>query len=61
MPRGLSETAEELGLSYRQTMMLLDIEHSIVARRGGRPRVPKNKEEWRSLYDAVSAFLEDPQ
>ena len=38
VPRGLSEVAEDLRLSYRNTMMLLDIERSIVARRGGRPQ-----------------------
>ena len=37
VPRSLSELAEEVGLTYRQTMTLLEIERSLVARRGGGP------------------------
>ena len=59
VPRSLSELAEEVGLTYRQTMTLLDIERSIVARRGGGPRGTKGKEDWRSLHDAVRPFLEE--
>ena len=59
VPRSLGELAEELGLGYRQTMMLLDIERSIVARRGTRTQSFRSKEDWRSLYDAVSTFLEE--
>ena len=59
IPRSLSELAEEVGLTYRQTMTLLDIERSIVARRGGGPRGTKGKEDWRSLYLAVNPFLEE--
>ena len=61
MPRMLSEVAEELGLTHRQTMMLLDIERSIVARRGSQAGGKKSKEEWRSLYMAVRMFLEEPK
>ena len=61
VPRSLGELAEELGLTYGQTMMLLEIENSIIARRGNRRHGTKSKEEWRSLYDAVSSFLEDPK
>ena len=61
VPRNLSEVAEDLGLTYRQTMMLLDIDRSIVARRSSRTRSHKGKEEWRDLYDAVKAFMEDPR
>lgn len=59
VPRSLSELAEEEGLTYRQTMTLLEIEHSIVARRGGGPWGTKGKEEWRTLYSAVKPFLEE--
>ena len=60
VPRSLGELAEELGLTYGQTMMLLEIESSIVARRGNKFRRTKSKDDWQSLYDAVSSFLEDP-
>ena len=59
VPRSLGELAEEEGLTYRQTMTLLEIEQSIVARRGGGPRAMKAKEDWHSLYQAVKTFLEE--
>ena len=59
IPRSLSERAEEEGLTYRQTMMLLSIEQSIVARRGGGPQATKAKDDWRFLYQRVKPFLED--
>ena len=46
------------GLTYRQTMTLLAIEQSIVARRGGGPQATKAKEDWRALYQGVKPFLE---
>ena len=48
-----------MGLTYRQTLTLLEIEGSIVARRGGGARGSKGKEDWRSLYLAVKPFLEE--
>ena len=59
VPLELSEVAEELGLTYRQTLTLLEVERSIIARRSNRARTRKSKEEWRSLYEAVSDFLEE--
>lgn len=59
VPRSLGELAEEEGLTYRQTMTLLAIEQSIVARRGGRPQATKAKEDWRFLYQRVKPLLED--
>lgn len=61
IPRSLGELAEDEGLTYRQMMTLIEIEHSIVARRGGGPRGTKAKEDWRSLYLAVKPFLEEPK
>ncbi len=58
VPRSLGEFAEEEGLTYRQTMTLLAIEQSIVARRGGGPQATKAKEDWRALYQGVKPFLE---
>ena len=58
VPRSLGELAEEVGLTYRQTMTLLEIDQSIVARRGGGPRTGKSKEDWRDLYLAMKPFLE---
>jgi len=61
IPRELGELAEEIGLSYRQTLALLEIDQSIVARRSSKQTEVKSKEQWRELYDAVKQFLrEDP-
>ncbi len=57
VPRSLGEIAEEMGLEFRQMLVLLDIERSIVARRASGTQGMKSKEEWKSLYDAVSSFL----
>ena len=57
VPKELSDAAEEMGLTHKQTLTLLDIEKSIVARRGG-TKGRKSKDEWQSLYNAVSEFLE---
>ncbi len=61
VPSSLDEYAEEMALTYRQTMMLLDIERSIVARRGGRNRAVRNKDHWRTLHNAVKDFLEESE
>ena len=61
VPRSLGEFAEEIGLTYQQMMTLLEIEHSIVARRSGGPRDTKGKADWRNLYLAVKPFLEEPK
>ena len=61
IPAELSELAEEIGLTFRQTRILLDVDRSIVARRGGGAGGRKSKEAWRSLHEAVSPFMEDAQ
>jgi transcriptional regulator with XRE-family HTH domain len=59
IPRELSEMAEELGLKYRQTIALLEIQKSIVARRSAKPAFRKSKDDWRKLYEGVKDFLEE--
>ncbi len=61
IPNELGEVAEELGLTYRQTLALLDVERSIVARRSSGTQRRKTKEQWRSLYEGVKEFLGDGQ
>ena len=61
IPRSLSDLAQELGLTFRQTMMLLDIDRSIVARRSTKTEGTKNKDEWLALYHAVREYLEEPK
>ena len=59
IPRELGELAEELHLTYGQTLALLEIDRSLVARRrrAGRPHM--SKQEWKQLYLGVEPFLED--
>lgn len=60
IPRELGEVAEELGLTYRQTMALLEVDKSIVARRSSKNVSPrKSADDWKALYDAVKRFLEE--
>ena len=59
IPHELSEVAEELGLTYRQTLAMLDIERSILARRSSKTRERKSRAQWHTLYEGVKEFLED--
>ena len=58
IPRELGELAEELRLTYGQTVALLEIDRSLVARRRRGPQPHMSKDEWRKLYEAVEPFLE---
>ncbi len=57
IPTELSEAAQELGLSYQQTLALLQVDRTIVAYRSGKRRGRKNKEDWRSLYRDISEHI----
>ncbi len=59
IPVELSELAEELSLTYKQTLTLLEISSSIVARRSTKNREQKTKDDWRNLYKGVQQFLEE--
>ena len=61
IPRELSEFAEEQGLTYGQTLALLEVDRSLVARRRRTGRTPMSKQEWERLYEGVQPFLEDRQ
>ena len=59
IPRDLGELADERHLTYRQTLALLEINRSLVARRreGRRPQMTKH--DWERLYEGVKFFLEE--
>jgi len=59
IPRELSDVAEELGLTYKKTLALLEIERSIIARRSTKGHSRKSKEDWLKLYEGVKPFLEE--
>ena len=59
IPSELSDLAEELGLTYKKTLALLEIEKSIIARRSTKGRSRKSKVDWQKLYEGVKPFLEE--
>lgn len=58
IPADLHALAEEMALSYRKTVALLDVARSVKTHRRDE-RVAKDKEYWRRLYESVKDFLED--
>ena len=57
IPTELSEVAQELRLTYQQTLILLQVDRTIFAYRSGKRRGRKNKEDWRSLYRDLSGHI----
>ena len=57
IPTELSEVAQELGLTYQQTLILLQVDRTILAYRSGKRRIRKNKDDWRSLYRDLSGHI----
>jgi transcriptional regulator with XRE-family HTH domain len=58
IPADLHTLAEEMGLSYRKTVAVLDVDRSIKTHRRDE-RIVKDKEYWRRLYESVKDFLEN--
>jgi transcriptional regulator with XRE-family HTH domain len=58
IPSELHALAEQMGLSYRKTIAVLDVDRSIKTHRR-EERVIKDEEYWRHLFDSVKDFLED--
>jgi transcriptional regulator with XRE-family HTH domain len=59
IPQELSQLAEELGLSYRDTLTLNEAHEAVVARRSAKLLRPPTVEEWRKLYYAIKEFYPD--
>lgn len=53
IPPELSEAAQEMGLSYSETLMLLDAHEAIVARRSNRNFRRPTVDDWKRLRDAI--------
>lgn len=58
IPPELSEVAEELGLSYRNTIDILTAYNSILARRSSKEKKAMTKQGWRDLYEVLKKHLE---
>src|SRR5579859_4701079 len=50
IPADLSTAAEQLKLSYSETLELLETYNSVVARRSNRQRAAFDVEQWKKLY-----------
>ena len=55
IPSTLSNFAEENGLTYTDTLTLLDTWNSVIARRSNQSIKAPTVEDWRRLYDAIKA------
>lgn len=53
IPPSLSRAAEELNLTYSQTLELIDTHRSIIARRSNRSVKDLSVQDWKNLYNAV--------
>lgn len=58
IPADVHALAQEAGLSYRQTLALLEIDRSVMAHRRDVRRV-RDRNYWQQLYEAVKPFLEE--
>ena len=53
IPRSLSEAAEQLRLSYAETLTLLEAHQAVVARRSARTLREPTVDEWKALWKAI--------
>ena len=53
IPPELSQAAEEMGLSYAQTLETLEAHNSVVARRSNKDTKRLSIDEWKEFYKAI--------
>ena len=59
IPASLARFAAEERLSFRQTLMLLDMQKQIVAHRSAKKKTDLEGVDWRRFYEGVKEFLEN--
>ena len=59
IPASLAKFAAEERLSFRQTLMLLDMQRQILAHRSAKKKDDLESIDWRRFYEAVKEFLEN--
>jgi transcriptional regulator with XRE-family HTH domain len=59
IPHELSVAAEQLRLTYSQTLTLLEAHEAVVARRSARLRQAPTVEEWKALHRAIQRVYPD--
>lgn len=57
IPPDLSRAAEELNLSYSETLELLSAHKSIIARRSNKTKKALTVEEWKKLHDTIKGVF----
>jgi len=57
IPPELSQAAEELHLSYPETIDLLEAYNSVVARRSNRSKGTMSAEDWKDLHAALKSVI----
>ncbi len=58
IPASLARFAAEEGLSFKQTLMLLEMQQQIVAHRSAKKKDGLESVDWRRFYEGVKEFLE---
>jgi len=59
IPASLARFAAEEGLSFRQTLTLLEMQQQILAHRSARKKDMLEAVDWRKFHDAVKEFLDE--
>jgi transcriptional regulator with XRE-family HTH domain len=59
IPASLAKFAAVERLSFRQTLMLLDMQKQIVAHRSAKKKDDLESVDWRKFYEGVKEFLEN--
>ena len=59
IPSSLSEFASLEGLSFRQTLTLLQMRRQILANRSAGSKSATDDFDWRKLYESVKEFLDE--
>jgi transcriptional regulator with XRE-family HTH domain len=59
IPASLARFAADERLSFRQTLMLLDMQKQIVAHRSAKKKDDLESVDWRKFYEGVKEFLEN--
>jgi transcriptional regulator with XRE-family HTH domain len=59
IPASLARFAAEAGLSFRQTLLLLEMQQQILAHRSAKKKDGLEGVDWRKFHEAVKEFLED--
>lgn len=57
IPSDLSKAAEDLKLSYTETLELLSAHKSIIARRSNKTKKALTVEEWKKLHDTIKGVF----